>query len=75
MCEYCKETNCVLSEGIKTSTGRVAFADLRFDSENNELDINYGLLNEDGSQGKDTQWSDSFGINYCPVCGRKLDKK
>ena len=74
MCEFCKETNNVLSEGIPTSTGRQVFADLRFDKDNNQLDINYGLLEIDDCQGKDTTWSRSIDINYCPICGEKLRK-
>jgi hypothetical protein len=71
-CEFCKTTDNLISEGMNTSVGRMVFADLRFDTENNELDINYGLLEEDDTQGEDTTWSKSFKINFCPVCGRKL---
>lgn len=72
MCKFCEITDCVLSGGYKTSTQRIAFADLRFDEENSQLDINFGLLDDNGYQGKDATWSDSLDINYCPVCGRKL---
>ena len=72
MCKFCEETDCVISEGIDTTTGRQAFADLRFDKDNNQLDINFGLLDEEGCQGKDTTWSNSLNINYCPICGEKL---
>lgn len=72
MCEFCKTNDNLISEGMLTTIGRTVFADLRFDTENNELDINYGLLENDGCQGKDATWSSSIKINYCPFCGVKL---
>lgn len=72
MCNVCKNTDCIISESFKTSTGREAFADLRIDLDNNQLDINYGLLEINGDQGKDTTWSQSLDINFCPICGRNL---
>ena len=73
MCDYCKTTDIIISEGIITSTGRIVFADLRLERENNELDINYGLLDEQNHQCNDTTWSKSLKIKYCPFCGRELD--
>ena len=72
MCKYCEQTDNLISEARMTSTGRLAFADLRFDLENNELDMEYGLLEYDGSSGEDTTWSSALKFNHCPMCGRKL---
>lgn len=74
MCKFCEQTDNLISEDYQTSVGRKVFADLRFDTENNELDMEYGLLEVDGSSGADTNWSHAIKINYCPMCGRKLDK-
>ncbi len=72
MCDFCKQTDVVLS-GLHTTTfGRLAFADLRLDLENKQLDMEFGLLDINGSAGKDTAWSDAININYCPICGKKL---
>lgn len=75
MCKFCEETNTLLSEDWHTTTGRKAFADVRFDTENNEIDMEYGLLEFDGSSGPDTTWSyGSIKIKYCPFCGVELSK-
>lgn len=73
MC-ICEATDRLISESFYTSIGREVFVDLRFDLDNRELDICYGLLNNSGRIGKDSNWSDGFKINYCPVCGRKLSE-
>lgn len=75
MCKFCETTNYLISEGINTTAGRKVFADLRFDRENKELDINYGLLDGLGFQGKDVTWSESIEIKYCPFCGVELEYK
>lgn len=71
-CKLCSSTCYIITEGFRTSKKRVVFADLRFDAENSEIDINYGLLDAGGYQGKDTAWSKSYKFKYCPECGRKF---
>lgn len=69
----CDETNCILSDSSKLSTGETVFSDLRLDLDNNELDIEHGLIGDNG-YAKESSWTHSLKINYCPVCGKKLEE-
>ena len=72
MCNFCRETDYIISEEMKVSSGAKAIAELRFDVENREMEIRYGLLGDNGSIGCDTGWTKPVKINYCPICGEKL---
>lgn len=67
-CELCKETDCILSYTYTTKDGVKVFSDLRLDLEANQIDMEIGTLDPD-----DYSWSGAIDINFCPVCGRKLE--
>lgn len=72
-CDFCKETNCVAwgNSYFKTIDKRI-YVDIRADMEANQIDCQFGLLDELGMSIEGT-WSDfAIDINFCPVCGRKL---
>lgn len=73
-CGLCddKQTKCIIASNLATTIGEKAFVDVRFDLENNQIDAQFGLLNEDGSASVNSDWSSSLNINYCPICGKKL---
>lgn len=71
MCEKCKETDCVLSADMQDKDGLKIFADLRFDLEANQLDINFGKLGIN-NRPETSYWSDGLDIKFCPFCGEKL---
>lgn len=80
-CSKCKQTDTILTgenSNIVEYKGRKAktFSDLRFDFQNNQLDINMGLIDaETGEVIEGTsQWSDGLDINFCPCCGEKLEE-
>lgn len=70
-CEKCKETNVILSDSYKTKNGTRIFADLRFDTEFNQLDISSGTLDANKLP-DERRWSHSVDIKFCPFCGEKL---
>lgn len=70
-CEKCKETDCVLSSNMFLENGTEVFADIRFDLDANQLDINVGSIGEDGFP-EESYWSDGLDIKFCPFCGEKL---
>ena len=69
MCEFCSNTNYLISEEYITEEGIKVFADLRFDTDYNQLEIKYGVLDNSGGE-----WSKSLNIKYCPICGKKLQE-
>ena len=73
-CEKCKETDCLVSSNFTLEDGTRVFADLRFDLENNKLDMQYGTLEEEGYRTKEVDWSYSAKVRFCPFCGRELPK-
>lgn len=70
---FCLTTDCILSGGKEFKDDAFVFADLRFDTENNQFDMNFGTIGEDGFS-KNSEWSDSTNISFCPYCGRRLPK-
>ena len=70
-CEKCRGTDCLVSDIATTKDGVEIFADLRFDLDFNQLDINFGVLGEDGFP-KETFWGFGVDIKYCPFCGNEL---
>lgn len=70
-CRKCETTDCIASGTLVLQNGLRVFADLRFDPENNQLDMEFGTLDEDGV-GYETEWSDAANINFCPFCGAEL---
>lgn len=74
-CSLCKETNCILSaESEPNEEGLKAFADLRFDLEHNQLDIELGILDKEHNViEKTVKWSEKgIDVNNCPACGKLL---
>jgi hypothetical protein len=80
-CEFCKETNCAISKRIPVTIGGVeveAFARVRFDIENNQIDMELGVAKAAKSEEDRNSvvyahdWSDSIDIIKCPVCGETL---
>lgn len=72
-CEKCQNTDCILASDEEVGEKGKIFADLRFDLENNQLDINFGFLGKN-NRPLDSYWSDAVNIKFCPFCGRKLDE-
>ncbi len=80
-CQFCKETNCAISKRITANIEGVeveVFARLRFDMENNQIDMQFGVAKpakteEDRNREVyASDWSDSIDIIKCPVCGETL---
>lgn len=73
-CSLCgdEETKCIISSDLTLANGEKPFVDIRLDLENNQIDAQFGLLNEDNSASVNSDWSNSLNINYCPICGKKL---
>lgn len=71
-CPKCKETDCIASGVMTLSNGIKVFADLRFDVENAQLDMEFGTLDEDNI-GAEIEWSNAADIRFCPFCGAELE--
>ena len=72
-CDFCKETNCAAwGSTYFKSIDKKIYVDFRADMEFNQIDCQFGLLDENGLSDEAT-WSDfAININYCPICGREL---
>lgn len=72
-CSFCKTTNCPAwgSEYFKLIDKRI-YVDFRADMEANQIDCQFGLLDENGVSDEGTWSNFAIDIKYCPVCGRKL---
>lgn len=66
MCKYCEQTDFIISSNYKN-----VGADLRFDVENRQLDIELGYTDENGKF-TDSYWDGFIDISYCPFCGSKI---
>lgn len=68
MCKICdKGTQQISSVEFEGYTARV-----RLDLDANQIDCQLVRIDKDGTYG---EWStDCLDINYCPVCGKKLDE-
>ena len=73
-CIKCKDTDCIISDSFKLKDGTEIFADLRFDLENNQLDIQYGTLDKKDKCSLESEWTHSIDIKYCMFCGDKLQE-
>ena len=70
MCEKCKNGGNILDGYLNTTKGEV-FTRLRFDLENNQFDMQYGIMGKE--KGPDEfEWTHSIDIAFCPFCGRRL---
>ena len=67
-CEECAETNTFLISSGETEDGKNVETRLRFDAENNQLDV-IAQIEYDGGT---SIVEDSITIKYCPFCGREL---
>lgn len=74
-CSFCHETNCPASCSAHFPTiDKTLYVDFRADMEFNQIDCQFGILGEDGKS-EWGEWSDcAIDINFCPVCGRRLEK-
>lgn len=80
VCETCKDTDFIVSgtsQSIYDINGTKCkiFVDLRMDRENNELDMDFGLVNVETNEiiQDSIEWSNAIEIKHCPVCGKELD--
>lgn len=75
-CNFCGDlqTKCFISSDLTTTANEKIFVDARLDLENNQIDIQFGLLNSDNSASVNSDWTYCLDIHYCPVCGKKLKK-
>jgi len=69
MCDKCKNGGNILDGYFKTSKGEI-FTRLRFDLDNNQFDMQYGVMGETAPDEYD--WTHSVDISFCPFCGRRL---
>ena len=74
-CNFCKETNCVAwGDSYFKTIGKRIFVDFRMDCEANQIDCCFGTLKEENDMSDEGNWTDfAININFCPICGRKLD--
>lgn len=74
-CSFCKETNCAIHDKRYFPTiDKEIFVDIRVDMDFNQIDFEFGILNEDPRLTL-AEWSNcAINMNYCPICGRKLEK-
>ena len=70
MCEKCKDGGNILDGYLETSKGEV-FTRLRFDLDNNQFDMQYGVMGKDNSP-DEYEWTHSIDISFCPFCGQRL---
>lgn len=70
-CTKCETADCILAYDEKIENGEIVFTDLRFDVENRQLDINFGLLGKN-NRPKESYWSYAVNIKFCPFCGEQL---
>lgn len=72
-CDFCKETNCVAwgNDYFKTINKKI-YVDFRADMEANQIDCQFGILDDDGTAIEGTWSNFAIDINFCPVCGRRL---
>ena len=70
MCEKCKDGGNILDGYLNTTKGEV-FTRLRFDLDNNQFDMQYGIMDKDESP-DEFDWTHSIDISFCPFCGKRL---
>lgn len=74
-CSFCKETHCVIhSEEYFPTIDKELFATIRADVNSNQLNFEFGILNEVSNITLAECTNCAVSINYCPICGRKLEK-
>ncbi|MCK9198173.1 MAG: hypothetical protein M0P49_01055 [Bacilli bacterium] len=70
MCEKCKDGGNILDGYFENSKGK-SFTRLRFDLDNNQFDMQYGMCGEDDVP-TEYEWTHSIDISFCPFCGKRL---
>lgn len=70
MCEKCKNGGNILDGYLNTKKGKV-FTRLRFDLDNNQFDMQYGIMGEENTP-DEFDWTNSIDISFCPFCGKRL---
>ena len=73
MCNYCdpgsgKLEDCIYNKKIDAGILGGLFLDMRVDSDNNAVRVDIGNSSGEGAGGL-------IKINYCPFCGRDLNKE
>lgn len=71
MCEKCKDGGNILDGYFENSKGK-SFTRLRFDLDNNQFDMQYGICGEDNCPTDEHEWTHSIDISFCPFCGNRL---
>ncbi len=70
MCDKCKDDGNILDGYLNTTKGEV-FTRLRFDLDNNQFDMQYGIMGKDVAL-DEYDWTHSIDISFCPFCGKRL---
>ena len=70
MCEFCKEVDYVFG----FDNGQGAILDIRFDPDNKELDFMVRLQYCEFAGHIGTVIDQSMKINFCPMCGNRLNE-
>lgn len=74
-CNFCKETNCAIHDKRHFPTiDKEIFVDVRIDMDFNQIDFEFGILGETPDETLATWSSCAIDMNYCPICGKRLEK-
>lgn len=77
-CQFCCETNCVLTSNMKNGEDTI-YSDIRMDCRPEDdlwqIDNEIAYQNRDDVEHIVGEWSNTaIDLNYCPICGRRLRK-